>query len=726
MMDPVTHESTAGAGTRISKIPSQYVERVYAGCLGKVIGVRHGGNVEGWTYEQIQLAFGEVSGYLHEFVNFAADDDTNGTFTFLRALEDYTHSRDISTEQMGLNLLNYAADGHGFFWWGGYGKSTEHTAYLNLKNGISAPRSGSIEQNGQTVAEQIGGQIFADGWGLIAPGNPSLAAEYAQKMASVTHDGNGVYGAMFIAACIAQSFVETDMRAIIQAGLSVIPIDCEYARMTHEVIKFYERHTGSQWRDCFKFVKESFGYDKYAGNCHIIPNSAVIVLSLLYGNGDFSDSINICNMCGWDTDCNVANVGTIMGVRNGLDGIPNSWREPINDFLCLSTVLGTLNIMDLPSCASYIACFGYKIADQKFPAKWNDVLKGKAPRCHFTYPGSTHAFRLDTDYKKQVTGKVQNNGDGTLKVMWDKSNGGDVFRAYHQTYYGPEDFNDSRYDPSFSPIIYPGQTITSRLKIAAHTSARVKARLYVMDRNQNIRHYGKKVLLQPDVWTDLVYTIPAMSDTCLTQAGVEFVLFDGGKPTNDKSLVTYIDYFDFGGDVNYSVDFTHERLEVWNGLHIEVSQLSYLRGIWTLENGELSGSYAGEPAEAYTGDVKWSNYVYEASVIPRLGDYHNIQFRVQGAIRSYAFGLGANNQIVLYKNDNGYQVLKSEHFEWTHEEEYQLRVEAVGSRFKMFVNNQFVFDYIDETNPYLTGQVGFSNFKASHTHYKGFHVRSLN
>jgi hypothetical protein len=35
------------------------------------------------------------------------------------------------------------------------GNSTEHTAYLRLKSGIDAPRSGSMALNSQVVAEQI-------------------------------------------------------------------------------------------------------------------------------------------------------------------------------------------------------------------------------------------------------------------------------------------------------------------------------------------------------------------------------------------------------------------------------------------------------------------------------------------------------------------------------------------------------------------------------------------
>lgn len=707
-------------------VPSDYVERVYAGWLGKVIGVRHGGNVEGWSYERLQKTFGEITDYLYDFKNFAADDDTNGPLVFLRALEDYTHTSAITREQMGLTWLNYVPDGHGFFWWGGYGVSTEHTAYLNLKNGISAPQSGSIVQNGKTVAEQIGGQIFIDVWGLIAPGNPTLAAEYAEKISSVSHDGNGKYGGMFIAACIAAAFVEQDISAIIDAGLSVIPDDCEYTRMVRAVLDYYDHHPDN-WRDCFQFVYENFGYDRYPGACHIIPNSAVIVLALLYSKGDFANAINICNMCGWDTDCNVGNVGTIMGVRNGIDGIGMSWREPIQDFLCCSTVLGSLNILDIPWCASYIARFGYLIAGQALPERWASILNARGIHFHFEYPGSTHAFRCDSDADWQVHATVENSTDisatGTrsLKVTFDKARGGCGFRAYHQTYYSPEDFNDSRYDPSFSPILYPGQSIAAKVMIPAFAGGKVEARLYVKDRNSNVRHHSQKVELTPGKWIDLVYEIPSMRNVCLQEAGIEWLPADA----EDAALVSYVDSFGFTGAPDYEIDFASERLEVWTGGHKEVSQFTYLRGLWTLEDGQLSGSYCGEPAEIYTGRLDWEDVQFEAAVIPKHGEYHNIQFRVQGAIRSYAVGLAPDGKVALYKNENGYRTLVCADFSWNLGERYVIAVDAVANRFIIRVNGRPILDYVDEEQPYLNGQIGFSNAHGSHTHYQKFSVKGL-
>jgi hypothetical protein len=74
---------------------------------------------------------------------------------------------DLTPFQIGQTWLNYLIEEKTILWWGGMGNSTEHTAYLRLKNGIPAPHSGSIATNGKIVAEQIGSQIFIDGWAMI-------------------------------------------------------------------------------------------------------------------------------------------------------------------------------------------------------------------------------------------------------------------------------------------------------------------------------------------------------------------------------------------------------------------------------------------------------------------------------------------------------------------------------------------------------------------------------
>src|ERR1044071_5854777 len=211
--------------------PPDYAERVYAGVLGKIIGVYLGRPFEGWTHEQIVANLGEIQYYVndrqdlplrnHQLV--VTDDDISGTFTFLRALADYNNSLDLTPAQIGQTWLNYIIENRTILWWGGLGNSTEHTAYLRLKQGITAPQSGSIALNGKTTAEQIGAQIFIDGWAMVAPGDPELAADLARRAASVSHDGEAIYGAQVIAAMEAQAYVERDLNVLLNTATKLIP-----------------------------------------------------------------------------------------------------------------------------------------------------------------------------------------------------------------------------------------------------------------------------------------------------------------------------------------------------------------------------------------------------------------------------------------------------------------------------------------------------------------------
>ena len=123
----------------------KYREQIYAGVLGKIIGVYLGRPVEGWSYDKIRETFDEVKYYVHENVGvplIVADDDISGTFAFFRALEDNGYDRELPAKAFGDTWLNYIIENRTILWWGGLGRSTEHTAYLNLKNGMDAPESG--------------------------------------------------------------------------------------------------------------------------------------------------------------------------------------------------------------------------------------------------------------------------------------------------------------------------------------------------------------------------------------------------------------------------------------------------------------------------------------------------------------------------------------------------------------------------------------------------------
>ena len=71
---------------------------------------------------------------------------------------------------------------------------------------------------------------------------------------------------------------------------------------------------------------------KVKKNTNVQPQSAKSILltaavvlammfAMLYGKGELGRSIEISVMCGYDTDCNASNIGTILGVLGGCIGL---------------------------------------------------------------------------------------------------------------------------------------------------------------------------------------------------------------------------------------------------------------------------------------------------------------------------------------------------------------------------------------------------------------------
>ena len=94
-------------------LPNDYLTRVYAGVLGKLIGVYLGRPFEQWTHQRIMRDLGPIEYYVHDRLGqplVVTDDDVAGTFTFIRALEDYGISPDLSAEDIGRAWLNYRSE----------------------------------------------------------------------------------------------------------------------------------------------------------------------------------------------------------------------------------------------------------------------------------------------------------------------------------------------------------------------------------------------------------------------------------------------------------------------------------------------------------------------------------------------------------------------------------------------------------------------------------------
>ncbi len=180
--------------------------------------------------------------------------------------------------------------------------------------------------------EWIGAQIRVDSYGYAAPGNPELAADLAWRDARMTHVKSGIYGAMFCAAMIAAAFATSNVREIIEAGLAEIPATSRLHAEMRQVIAICDRYHCDpvQFESIISAIYDLLGHYHPV---HTNNNAALCVAALLLSGGDFAKGITLAVMGGWDTDCNGATVGSIVGAITGARQAPEHWTARLNDTL---------------------------------------------------------------------------------------------------------------------------------------------------------------------------------------------------------------------------------------------------------------------------------------------------------------------------------------------------------------------------------------------------------
>lgn len=692
------------------------IDKTYAGFLAMNAGIRLGAPVEPtvWTSERIERAYGTITDYVKEFKNFAADDDVNGPVYFLRALDDGNYKEELHAKDVAEAWLNYSREEIGMFWWGGYGVSTEHTAYLNLRNGINPPQSGSIETNGQARAEQIGGQIFIDTWGFVWPGNPKKASEYAKTAACVSHDGEGLYGAAFMAACIAEAYICDDINKIIQTGLKFIPEDSTYSKVTRAVIDFHKEKS-ENWRDCLKFLQDNWGYDKYPGVCHIIPNAGVCIMSMLYGK-DVNEVIEIATMAGWDTDCNAGNVGSIMGVKEGLSTLKDCYRKPINDFIALSGISGYLNTLDIPTYVKELVGWAYKLRGEEVPSLCK-LNKGEI-KFDFELPGSTHGFRVSNSNQTQISHSTEfsNSGNGSLRVIYDRMKRGEASRIYYKNFYRMDDFDDERYSPAFSPTAYSNQNVSMFIysdKFSGGSDFIVTP--YVRNSTTKEIVYSNSLTLSDEVWTKVEFTIPDLNGAVCDEIGIELKSNSRVKVYDYGFL--YLDDFEIKGKASYSIDMAKQKPEFRT-----ITPFSINHGAWDIEDDYLSVMCLNH-GEAVTGNYYTKDVEVKSKVRIDSGNCALLALRVQGAQRGY-YGGFYKNSIVIGKTVNGkFELIAKKEFKIENNKNYNIKFKCKNDSFTLFIDDKLQLTCKD--NSYSYGMVGFSMQDGGRSSFNTLYVNEL-
>ena len=294
-------------------------DKIRGGWVGQMIGVAYGAPTEfrsnrriiahplEWTPDRVSNALGQ--------------DDLYVEMTFAHVLD--TIGLDATTEQFG----EMFKDSQYSLW------HANAAARRLLNHGVKAPQSGHPRYN--VHANDIDFQIESDFIGLMTPGLPQVANQYADRVGRVMNHGDGLYGGMFVAGMYAAAFFESNPRAVVEAGLRSIPAASGYARVIRDVLD-WSAATPGDWRATWRRITDKWDRDDPCPdgaladfNIDAALNGAFIALGLLHGEGDVAKTLEITTRAGQDSDCNPSNALGVLGVILGYARLPAEFTSGI-------------------------------------------------------------------------------------------------------------------------------------------------------------------------------------------------------------------------------------------------------------------------------------------------------------------------------------------------------------------------------------------------------------
>ena len=319
---------------------SELFDKLHGAWLGRIAGCMLGKPVEGWRSGRFWGFLGEQDLLpLRDYMSCAVSDDLAQRFEvksergWINLVDHAIEDDDTNYTVSGLQILkkwgrDFEPSHVAEFWMDNipllHTWTAERIAYRNFAIRIAPPESAWYRN---PYREWIGAQIRADFYGYAALGNPELAAEWAWRDSSVSHVKNGIYGEMWVAAMIAVSAFLDDPREIIRAGLEQIPVHCRLARSINEMLAWFEE--AIEFEEAIVRIHDR--WDETTGHhwCHTISNAKIVAMGLLWGEGKLGKSICRAVQAAFDTDCNGATVGSIIGMMLGAKAIPDKWISPL-------------------------------------------------------------------------------------------------------------------------------------------------------------------------------------------------------------------------------------------------------------------------------------------------------------------------------------------------------------------------------------------------------------
>jgi hypothetical protein len=302
ILPSITKELSA----REVSLPAELLEdKIRGGLIGQVIG-----DLNGLKHEmKYILEPGDVQAYTPALPDGAwTDDDTDVEWVYLLEMQK---AGSMFIPPARISAL-----------WKRHINRRIWCSHLYLRQimdlGIDPPLTGRVEVN-PWADFNLSGQFVSESWGLISPGMPRTAARIGVYYTHVSVDCEAVQSTQMMDAMISTAFVTGNLETILDAGAAAL----DHRSVMYQImldVRRWHRENPDDWRITRRLTKEK--YCKYGGNDMrdrngVWLNGASTISALLYGNGDFVETVRHAFNFGWDADNNAAGSGAIIGVIKG-------------------------------------------------------------------------------------------------------------------------------------------------------------------------------------------------------------------------------------------------------------------------------------------------------------------------------------------------------------------------------------------------------------------------
>jgi ADP-ribosylglycohydrolase len=279
-------------------------DRIRGGLLGQILG-----NLNGLPHEMKYIDEpGNVTEYTPSLPEGAhTDDDTDIEWVYIVAMEKAGKTLLAPAEIAAL----WEAHINESIWC-----SNNHARQM-MTLGIHPPLTGRIALNPWSDFN-ISGQFLCESFGLIAPAMPQTAGRIGLNYTHVGIEGEPAQTTQLFTTMISTAFTTDDIEKILDAGVASVDERSVIREIVAQIRRWHREHPDS-WRVTRKLTREK--YSRHGGEMRdkngYELNTAATIAALLYGKGDFTETLRLAFNMGWDCDNNAATAATIIGVIKG-------------------------------------------------------------------------------------------------------------------------------------------------------------------------------------------------------------------------------------------------------------------------------------------------------------------------------------------------------------------------------------------------------------------------